>query len=214
MRISASADVVGVGDTLHVQLVATSSDLLPSDPKLPSVAGLVVRGQSESPSQTHMFINGASSSRYSLHGRLVARGSTSGHLSHRAGNRRRRRRARASATFSVKVVPAGQAPAPRPSTPAFPQNPFGSSPFDPWKNFLFGTPGLESEPTPESPPVAVNPKLSLEAPRGPDYFVAPASTRRRPSSVSRSRSQSMNTGTPQLPTSTWVRSTRHPPPTS
>jgi hypothetical protein len=56
-------------------------------------------------------------------------------------------------------------------SPVMPQSPFGMSPFDPWKNFLFGPQGLESAPAPEPAPVAVDPKLALDAPRGAEYFL-------------------------------------------
>ncbi len=69
-----------------------------------------MRGQSESPSQTHMFINGASSSRYSLTvdwSLVAARVGTYriGPATVAVGGARA-----ASATFSVKVVPAGRRP--------------------------------------------------------------------------------------------------------
>jgi hypothetical protein len=171
MRLSASADVVGVGDTLHVQLVATSSDAMPADPRLGSVAGFVVRGESESPSQTHIIVNGASSDRYTLtvDWNLAASRVGTFHIGPATvvvGASRA-----ASATFAVKVVPAGQAPAPRAPTPLFPQIPFGGMPFDPWKNFLLGPQGLDNEPAPEPAPVATDPKLALDAPRGAEYFV-------------------------------------------
>jgi hypothetical protein len=177
LRISASADVIGVGDTLHVQLVASSADAMPSNPKLESVNGFAVRGESESPSQSFTIINGVSSSRYSLTvdwtlAALRAGSYRVGPATISVGAMRA-----SSAAFTVKVVPAGQAPAPRAPTPLFPQSPFGSSPFgsspfDPWRNFLLGPQGLENEPSQEAPPpVAVDPKLALDAPRASDYFV-------------------------------------------
>ncbi|MGA2450727.1 MAG: BatD family protein [Polyangiaceae bacterium] len=171
MRLSASADVIGVGDALHVQLVATSGDSMPADPRLGSVSGFILRGQTESPSQTHIFVNGASSDRYTLtvDWTLVASRVGTHHIGPATvvvGASRV-----ASATFDVKVVPAGQAPAPRPPPPAFPQMPFGGMPFDPWKNFLLGPQGIDNEPQPEPTPVATDPKLALDAPRGPEYFV-------------------------------------------
>jgi hypothetical protein len=176
MRLTASGDVVGVGDTLHVQLVATSSDMLPSDPRLGSVSGFVVRGESESPSQSFTIINGSASSRYSLTVDWTLTAARVGTYSIGPATVVVGGTRSASATFVVKVVPPGQAPAPRGPTQLFPQNPFGSSPFgsspfDPWKNFLLGPPGFENEPPAESAPVPVDPKLSLDAPRGPDYFV-------------------------------------------
>jgi hypothetical protein len=80
-------------------------------------------------------------------------------------------RAVASNTVSLQVVPAGQAPARRPSRGPFPSSPFppGLNPFDPWKD-LFGG---DDAPSPFGEPLApmTDPRRSLDAPRGAGAFL-------------------------------------------
>jgi hypothetical protein len=171
LQMQADADVAGVGDVIHVELSATSADAMPADPQLKSSAGFVVRGQSASPTQTHIIINGAQTDRYtltvtwSLEARRVGSFGV-GPASVAVGGTRFESRA-----VTVRVVPAGQAPPrARPQHP-IPQFPFGFSPFDPWKGLVPGFDGNEPS-APDTPaPVTIDPKLSLDAPRGAMYFL-------------------------------------------
>ncbi|HTQ47308.1 MAG TPA: BatD family protein [Polyangiaceae bacterium] len=176
MQLQMDADTVGVGDVVHVQLGAQSSDAAPSDPRLTLPAGLAVRGQSTSPTQTHMNINGVQSDRYGLTVDWTVQTQrvgvfTIGPASITVGGAR----------FAVRgatlhVVPAGQAPQrPAPAQPP-PGSPFTFSPFDPWKGLLQGfgqnfpqPPDLQ--PPQSTQPLTTDPKLSLDAPRAAYYFL-------------------------------------------
>lgn len=58
IQVEIDGDTVGVGDTLHLQISATSGESMPTDPQIGATPGFAVRGQSASPSQTHISING------------------------------------------------------------------------------------------------------------------------------------------------------------
>jgi hypothetical protein len=171
LQLQAEADVAGVGDVVHVELSATSAETMPGEPQLKSSPGFVVRGQSASPTQTHIIINGARTDRYTLTvtWALEARrvGSFAvGPASVVVGGSRFESR-----EVTIRVVPAAQAPPrARQQQQQLPQFPFGFSPFDPWKGLV---PGFDGEPTaPDTPaPVTIDPKLSLDAPRGGLYFL-------------------------------------------
>jgi hypothetical protein len=163
-------DVVGVGDVVQIEMSATSADTMPSDPRLGSTSGFTVRGQNESPTQTHISINGSRMDRYTLSVSWALQAQrpgsyTIGPASVSVGGSRF-----AAQTVRVRVVPAGQAPPRRNRPPPQMQSPFGFSPFDPWKNLMPGIGGFEPPPSAPSTP-AVDPKLSLEASRGNVYFL-------------------------------------------
>jgi hypothetical protein len=174
-QLQLDADTVGVGDVVHVQLGAQSSDAPPSDPRLTLPAGLAVRGQSTSPTQTHININGVQSDRYGLTVDWTVQTQrvgvfTIGPASIAIGGSR----------FSVRgatlhVVPAGQAPPRQQPAQQGQPSPFTFSPFDPWKGLLqgFGQ-GFPQQPdlqAPPSTPLTTDPKLSLDAPRAAFYFL-------------------------------------------
>ena len=149
---------------------ATSADNMPGDPRLGSTPGFTVRGQNESPSQTHISINGNRMDRYTLTVEWALQAQrigtfTIGPPSVALGGARF-----ASQAFKLHVVAAGQAP-PRRSRPTQQQqSPFGFSPFDPWKTLIPGFDGLDQPPTPPPAPTT-DPKLALDAPRGSIYFL-------------------------------------------
>jgi len=171
VQAEVDADTVAVGDVLHLQMTATSSDSLPSDPRPGPTPGFAVRGQSASPSQTLISINGSRMDRYTLtvDWTLLAQRAgqfTLGPVSAAMGGARV-----TSRPIVVHVVPAGQAP-PRRGRPAFPQMPFGSfglTPFDPWKGLFPGFEGNDQEQRP--PDVTTDPRLALDSPRGPYDFL-------------------------------------------
>jgi|HubBroStandDraft_6_1064221.scaffolds.fasta_scaffold34112_2 hypothetical protein len=169
IQVQIDGDTVGVGETVHLQISATSPDAMPTDPQVGATPGFVVRGQSASPSQTHISINGSRSDRFTLtvdwalEARRVGTFSV-GPLSVAVGTTRFPTHA-----VTLHVVPAGQAPQRHAQGPSPSQIPFGFSPFDPWKGFF---PGLGPNGQPESPsPPTTDPKLSLDAPRGTLYFL-------------------------------------------
>ena len=173
LQLRQSASTVGVGDVVDVELSATSADTMPTDAQMGAAQGFVVRGQTPSPSQTHININGTRMDRYTLTMTWALEAQRVGNF--RIGP--------ASVVVSgvrytvqpitVSVVPAGQAPRPRAPPPTFPpgmQSPFRFSPFDPWKGLLQGFDNDDQGPS-TSPAVPVDPKLSLESPRGPFFFL-------------------------------------------
>ncbi|MCL2450787.1 MAG: BatD family protein [Polyangiaceae bacterium] len=168
VRIEADATVVGVGDTVHLRMTATSPDVMPSDPRPGATPGFTVRGQSASPSQTHMSINGVTSDRYTLSVDWALQATKVGSYevgpaSVVVGHARVTARA-----VALRVVAAGQAP-PRQRPMGGLPSPFGLSPFDPWRS-LFPDLGVEPNQGP-APPPPVDPRYALDAPRGQNVFL-------------------------------------------
>jgi hypothetical protein len=174
LQLQIDSDTVGVGDVFHVQLGAQSGDAAPSDARLTLPGGLVLRGQSSSPSQTHMNINGVQSDHYGLTSEWTVQAQrpgvfTIGPASVAVGGTR----------FSVRgatlhVVPAGQAPPRQSPAQQAPASPFSFSPFDPWKGLIqgFGQNFPQPDLAPPQPQqVTTDPKLSLDAPRAQYYFL-------------------------------------------
>jgi hypothetical protein len=170
VRVDVDQETVGVGDTVTVVMNTTSTESMPQDPRLGPAPGFNVRGQNESPTQTHIVINGNRSDRYTLTVEWALQAQrqgtfTLGPPSIVVGSSRF-----TAQPFKIHVVAAGQAPPRRPKAPQGMQSPFGFSPFDPWKALMPGFDGLDQEPpTPSAP--ATDPKLSLDAPRGSVYFL-------------------------------------------
>ncbi len=170
IQVGMDQDVVGVGDVLRVEMSATSGEAMPSDPRPGSTPGFTVRGQNQSPSQTHISINGNRSDRYTLTVDWMLQAQhqgtfTLGPFTVALGGQRF-----AARPVTVRVVPAGQAGPRRAPTQQQMPSPFGFSPFDPWRNLI---PGIDSRPAPAPAPqvVTIDPKLALDAPLGPVYFL-------------------------------------------
>lgn len=175
LQLQVDVDTVGVGDVVHVQLGAQSSDAAPSDPRLALPPGLVQRGQSTSPTQTHININGTQIDRFGLTVDWTLQTQrvgvfTIGPASVAVGGNRVSVRG-----VTVHVVPTGQAPPRQPSPQQAPASPFTFSPFDPWKGLIQGFgqnfPQPDIAPPQSAPPVTTDPKLSLDAPRAAYYFL-------------------------------------------
>ena len=66
IQFQVDPDTVGVGDVVTVVMSVTSADTMPGDPRIGSTPGFTVRGQNESPTQTHISINGNRTDRYTL----------------------------------------------------------------------------------------------------------------------------------------------------
>jgi BatD DUF11 like domain len=170
IRVELDQDTVGVGDVVTVVMSATSADTMPGDPRVGSTPGFTVRGQNESPSQTHISINGNRTDRYTLTVEWALQAQRVGTFaigppSVALGGARF-----AAHAFKLHVVPAGQGPARRSRPPQQQQSPFGFSPFDPWKTLMPGFDGLDQAPTPPPTP-STDPKLALDQPRGGVYFL-------------------------------------------
>jgi hypothetical protein len=169
IQLQTDVDTVGVGDVVHLVMTVQSGEGAPSDPQLPSVPGLQLRGQNASPSQTHISINGNRMDRWGLTVDFALQAQRVG--TYRLAPTVSVGAARFTTTpVSVRVVAAGQAPRPPPQQQ--PTSPFGFSPFDPWKNLF---PQFDQQPdnqsAPEPPQVNIDPRLSLDAPRGAIYFL-------------------------------------------
>ena len=164
MQVQVDEDTVGVGDFVHLELMVQSADGEPSEPQLGATPGFVIRGQSGSPSQTHIIVNGAP-----FIGTVDAMGSPAeagGDVYGWAHQDQRERSCHLTKGVTLHVVPAGQAP--RHPPPPQQQSPFGFSPFDPWKGLIQG---LDKGQDLRSAPALTDPKLSLDAPRGDYYFL-------------------------------------------
>jgi len=175
LQLQMDTDTVGLGDVVHVQLGAQTSDAAPSDPRLTLPAGLAVRGQSTSPTQTHININGVQSDRYGLTVDWTVQTQrvgvfTIGPASVAVGGTRFAVRG-----ATLRVVPAGQAPPRQAPAQQAPNSPFTFSPFDPWKGLLQGFgqgfPQPDLQPPQSAPQLTTDPKLSLDAPRAAYYFL-------------------------------------------
>jgi hypothetical protein len=172
IQIGIDNDVVAVGDVLRLEMSTTSGGVMPASPRLGATPGFAVRGQSQSPSQTHISINGNRSDRYtlvvdwSLQAQRVGSFSI-GPMSVDVGGTRFEAKA-----IALRVVPAGQAPQRRaqPQPQRGMPGPFGFSPFDPWRNLFPGMPDVAPS-EPSTPRYAIDPKLSLDAAPGPVYFL-------------------------------------------
>ena len=168
VQVQLEADTVSVGDVVHLQMSVTSADDMPSDAQIGATPGLVVRGQNAS-RQTRFVANGARMERaytlsveWALEAQRVGTVAL-GPLTAVVGGKRFPEQ-----RVTIHVVPAGQAPHRARQPPR--QDPFGLSPFDPWRGLF---PGIEdgSQQPPQAPAVAVDPRLSLDAPRGNYFFL-------------------------------------------
>jgi hypothetical protein len=173
LRLEAEG-TVAVGETFELRLGATSADTMPTDPQPGPTAGFVVRGQNQAPSQTHIIINGARTDRYTLNVSWALEAQRVGtfHVgpaSAVVGSARHR-----SQPVTITVVPAGQAPRRHPTQPQLPpgfQSPFGMNPFDMWKGFMQGFDNDQAPAAPSPPEPQVDPRLSLDTPRGAVFFL-------------------------------------------
>lgn len=166
IQLQTDTDTVGVGQIVHVIMVVQSGEAPPSDPQPGPTAGFALRGQSASPSQTHISINGSRIDRWGLSVDFALQAQRLGTFkvapSVVVGSNRF-----TTTPVSIRVVPAGQAPSRRPP-PQGPQSPFGFSPFDPWKGLLRPPDAPDQEPPPV---VNTDPRLALDAARGAVYFL-------------------------------------------
>jgi hypothetical protein len=170
MQTQADVDTVGVGDVVHLELTAQSGDAMPTDPQPGATPGFAVRGQSASPSQTHISINGNRMDRFGLNVDWALQAQRIGVFSVGPPSLMVGGVRYASRPVTVRVVASGQAPQRAPQQPSmpFPQMP-GFSPFDPWRGLFPGPdPGAMDR---GGPAVTTDPKLALDAPAGSLYFL-------------------------------------------
>lgn len=172
MQVGADVDTVGVGDVVHLELSATSADGLPGDPQPGAIPGFVLRGPPQSsPSQTHISINGARTDRYTLTVDWTLQAQRVGTFSVGPPTVALGGTRYPSHAITIRVVPAGQAPQRQqpPQGMQPPGMPFNFSPFDPWKSLLQGQDRDPLDVTPPTP--TTDPKLALDGPRAPYYFL-------------------------------------------
>jgi hypothetical protein len=171
MRVSADMDTVAVGDVVHLQLSAQSSDATPSDPHPGATPGFVVRGPpSSTPSHTGIVINGSRSDRYGLTVDWTLQAQRVGTFSVGPPTVALGASRYSGRAVTIRVVPAGQAPQRQPPQGGLPPGvPFGFSPLDPWKALLQGSDRPDPDYRPPPPPT--DPKLALDAPRAPILFL-------------------------------------------
>jgi hypothetical protein len=173
ITVQADVDTVAVGDVLHLELSAQSGDAMPESPEPGATPGFVAGRPNTAPSQTHISINGTHIARYTLNVDWPLQAQRVGTFAVGppsvvvAGTRY------AGRSVTVRVVPAGQVPPrspPQQAPQAQPRQPFGFSPFDPWRGLF---PGVDpGSPIPDvAPSMPTDPKLALDAPRGTYYFL-------------------------------------------
>ncbi|MGH7298592.1 MAG: BatD family protein [Polyangiaceae bacterium] len=172
LQVQADQDTVGVGDVLHLELTAQSADGTPTDPQPGATPGFAIRGASSSPSQTHISINGMRTDRFGLTVDWALQAQRVGTFSIGPPSVAIGGTRFAARAITIKVVPAGQGPQRLQQQPLPPaQQPFGFSPFDPWRGLF---PGLDrqmpDEPA-EPPSLTTDPKLALDEARGNLYFL-------------------------------------------
>ncbi len=90
IQVQIDEDTVGVGDVVTVVMNATSAESMPGDPRVGSTPGFAVRGQSESPSQTHIIINGNRIGPLRADRRVDTPGAARRHVHRRPAQRRAR----------------------------------------------------------------------------------------------------------------------------
>ncbi len=172
LRIQIDQDTVGVGDVVTVVMTATSADSMPGDPRIGALSGFTLRGQNESPTQTHISINGSRTDRFALTVEWALQAQRAGTFTIGPPTIALGGARFSGQAFKLHVVPAGQAP-PRRSRPPQQQSqsPFGFSPFDPWKMLMPGFDGQDQGPPAPPPTPTTDPKLALDTPRGSVYFL-------------------------------------------
>jgi hypothetical protein len=174
LKVEMDADSVGVGDSFHLRLTATSNRMMPEGPQLGSTPGFSARGPQLFPQTSFLYQNGVQSSSFTLQATwtLVAQRVGTFRLagpSMSVGGVRY-----PSRPLSITVVAAGAAPPRQSQQPQMPpgfQSPFSFSPFDPWKGFMQQFQQMEREPPPEEQGPPIDPKLSQVPPRGAAYFL-------------------------------------------
>jgi hypothetical protein len=171
IQFALEQDTVGVGDVVRLQMTVTSSTDAPSGPRIGATPGFSVRGQNESPTQTHISINGNQMDRYSLTVDWTLQAQRMGNFnlgppSVMVGGTRF-----TTQTIPIHVVAAGKAPARRAPRQPQMQSPFGFSPFDPWKSLMPGMDPFDQMQPQQQPQLQTDPKLSVEPPRGAFYFL-------------------------------------------
>src|ERR1019366_2276741 len=171
IQFTLEQDTVGVGDVVRLEMTVTSPDEMPTNPRIGATPGFAVRGEIESPTQTHISINGNRSDRYSLTVDWALQAQHVGAFSLGPPSVSVGSSRFTTQTVKIRVVPAGRAPRRAPRQPPPAPSPFrGFSPFDPWKTLIPGMdPFDQAQPTPSAPPT--DPKLTVEPPRGAVYFL-------------------------------------------
>jgi hypothetical protein len=169
--IQVDQDTVGVGDVVTVVMTATSADSMPGDPRIGSMSGFTLRGQNESPTQTHISINGSRTDRFALTVEWALQAQRAGTFTIGPPTIALGGARFSGQAFKLHVVPAGQAPPHRSRPAQQSQSPFGFSPFDPWRALIPGIDGLDPGPPTPPPAPTTDPKLALDTPRGSTYFL-------------------------------------------
>jgi hypothetical protein len=175
VHVSADTDVIGLGDTLHVTLEATSSGTSPVDPELSNTNGFQITGISPSSSTSMSIMNGAVTSRRGLTTVWSLRATKVGVFTLGPptvvvdGTRYR------AQAVNVRVVPAGQAPqrAPRQQQQPDPFDPFGGlfGQLNQQLNQQFGQPFGQMPDPRQQMESQLDPRYALSAPRGQTAFL-------------------------------------------
>ncbi len=168
VQFSADAEVVGLGDTMHVTMQAMSSGGSPSNPNLGGSPGFAVIGMSPSSSTQMSIVNGSISSQRGLTTVWTLRATKLGTFSIGPSTIDVDGTHYRTHALSVRVVPAGQAPQRQQQQPNV---------FDPFGGIFgqmhqFTLPGFDPpDPQRQQQTPTPNPKLALDSPRGATYFL-------------------------------------------
>lgn len=166
LHAAVDRSTVEVGDTVTYTLqVTVSGDAAISDAKPGPTPGFSRESVSQAPMHMRSIVNGTISETTTLVTSWTLRATKTGTFTLGPPWASINARPHAASGVRVTVVPRGHgAPPPRPT----PVDPFGGSPFDPWKGLLdFG-----DEPRERTPQQATaDPKLSLDVERAPVAFL-------------------------------------------
>ncbi len=163
LRTQITADTIGVGEVIQLQLQAMSTGPeRPADPRPGNINGFSLRGTSVSPSTQTIIINGVRTDKVGVTATWSLCADrpgtfTIGPPTVSVGGRRF-----SGQPAKIMVLPAGHAP-PRPQGGVV-------DPMDPWKG-IFGFDFGNAPDREEDPRITTDPKLSLDAPRGATAFL-------------------------------------------
>lgn len=165
---SVDTNEIELGDMVTYTLLASGSDPA-GEPKLAAPSGFTVVDSSASPSHMVSIVNGNATEKHELRVVWTLRADRLGTFTIGPGSVSVKGARREAASQRVTVVAPG-AGRPRPKRRPPPRDPFGGSPFDPFKGLF----GQADDDEPAGDPLGAldsDPKLALDAPRAPVAFL-------------------------------------------
>jgi hypothetical protein len=163
LRTQISSDIVSVGNTIQIQLVAmVTGGSRPTDPRPGNIVGFSLRGTSQAPTTQMIIANGVRTDKSGLTTTWTLRADKPGTFTVGPASVVVDGRRYPGQAVRITVLSAG-------SSTQRPQQ-GGIDPMDPWKG-LFGLDPGGANDREEEPRVTADPKLSLDAARGQTAFL-------------------------------------------